>query len=321
MILPDTPSLFAAGMSRAAQHWLAYWRRNGHDSEAQRQARGHALRALMWCADWGTAPDTAADLAVALHAHMMYAGQWAEWEACLCWVIDRIRPSIGDEQRFELQYCLAELYFRLHRLNEAVALAQDNGRIALAAKDIGREERVASLQAETYLNMAQYETALAHAEHAADLAASLGNAAKEADGQINLARALLGQGRISEAEPRLARALALASAANNKMYTAKSYLFLGHAAAARDQWALALKQFRAALHLVEGYGDEVGRGTVLSNIGRALTELGAWDAAQRTLEESQQILRCHGNTPAAEVAQQRLRSLAARRKRETAHDA
>ena len=126
MTRPDTQTLFTTGMARALHHWLAFWQQDGHDAEAQRQASGHTLRALMWCADWGEAPETTADLALALEQHMMRAGRWAEWELCLRHVLDHTRPRINDARRYELQHRLAALSFRLHRLDEAIALAEDN---------------------------------------------------------------------------------------------------------------------------------------------------------------------------------------------------
>lgn len=313
MIRPDTQSLFAAGMKRSLHHWLAFWQQNGHDADAQRQARNHTLRALMWCAEWNEAPETTADLALALEPQMMLVGRWAEWETCLRHVLDHIRPHLDHERRYELQYRLATLCFRLHRLDEAIALAEDNERIAVAAGDVRRQERVAILLAETYLNRPQYDTALAYAEHAVALATALGAPVREADGRINIARALLGLGRMAEAEQHLAVADRLTRAAQDAVYQCKTQLFMGHAAVARQAWPEALARFSAALALVRSYGDQAGQGVVLGNLGRALLELGRWDEASEALEEALRIHRFHGNTPAERVVQERLAELYARR--------
>ena len=316
MALSDAQTLFAAGMERAAQHWLVFWQHNGHDSEAQRQARGHTLRALMWCADWGMVPDTIADLAVALQGHMMRTGQWSEWEPCLHKVFDRIRPHINDAHRYELQHCLATLCFRLHRLDDAIALAEDNRRIALAAADTDRQEQAAIILAETYLNVPRYDVALAYAEHATDLAVTLGDAVREADGHINTARALLGLSKIADAEQHLARAYTLATAADSAVYRCKAQLFLGHAAAARQEWQRSLDYCSHALTLVQQYGDEAGYGVVLTNMGRALIGLRRWDEAKKVFEQALRIHRFHGNAPAERVCLGLLAELHAHRSEE-----
>lgn len=312
MTLPDSQALFAIGMARAVRHWLAFWQHNGHDVEAQRQARGHALRALLWCADWGQDAERAADLVLAMDRHMMWAGQWAEWELCLRRVIAGIGPQVRPERRFELQGCLAAIYFRLHRLDEALALARENERIAVALGDARRQEAAAVLLAETYLNEPRFDLAQAHAERAVELAVSLGDQVLEADALIDLARALLGQDRIAEAEQHLVRAHDLTTAAEDTVYRCKAQLFRGHAAAARRDWQQSLVFCSEALNLVTSYGDEVGRGVVLTNMGRALLELGRWDEARETLEQALRIHRFHGNIPAEQVCQQRLVDLAAR---------
>lgn len=301
MALPDAQTLFAAGMERAAQHWLDYWRHNGHDSEARRQARGHALRALTWCADWEMVPDTTADLAVALHGHMMWESQWSEWEPCLRRVLVQTREHIDDARRYKLQDCLAFMYFRLHRLDEAIALAEDNERIALAAGDISRQEQAAMILAETYLNVPRYDVALAYAEHATHLAVTLGDAVREADGHIDTARALLGLGTIADAEQHLACAYDLATAAGSVVYRCKAQLFRGHAAAARLDWQRSLDYCSDALTLVQEYGDEAGYGVVLTNMGRALIGLRRWDEAKKVWEQALRIHRFHGNAPAERV--------------------
>lgn len=313
MTLLDPRAEFVAGLEHAAQHWLAFWQHNGHDVEAQRQARGHALRALLWCADWGQDAERAADLVLALDRHMMWAGQWAEWELCLRRVIAGIGPQVRPERRFELQGCLAAIYFRLHRLDEALALARENERIAAALGDVRRQEAAAVLLAETYLNEPRFDFAQAHAERAVELAVSLGDQVLEADALIDLARALLGQDRIAEAEQHLARAYDLATAAEDTIYRCKAQLFRGHAAAARRDWSQSLIFCSEALNLVTSYGDEVGRGVVLTNMGRALIELGSWDEADQTLTEALRIHRFHGNTPAERVCVQRLQELHAHR--------
>ncbi len=309
MALPDSQTLFTTGMERAARHWLDYWQHNGHDS----QARGHAVRALMWCADWGVAPDTASDLAVALHGYMMRENQWSEWEPCLRRVLLQTREHIDNVRRYELQHCLAMIYFRLHRLDDAIALAQDNERIALATADASRQERAVRNLAETYLNVPRYDVALAYARQAADLAVILGDAVREADGHINTARALLGLGKIADAEQHLARAYDLATAADSAVYRCKAQLFLGHAAAARQEWQRSLDYCSDALTLVQEYGDKAGYGVVLTNMGRALIGLRRWDEAGETLEQALRIHQFHGNVPAERVCQERLAELYVRR--------
>lgn len=313
MTLPDTRSLFATGMERAAHHWLAYWQQNGYDSEAQRQARGHALRALMWCAEWGITPDTVADLAVALHTHMMRAGQWFEWEPCLRTVLERAGPHICDERRSAVQHCLSTLYFRLHRMEDAIALAEDNVRIALTAADTRRQELATTNLSETYLKMRRYDVAQAYSEEATRLAAALGDAVREADGHINIARALLGLGKVAEAEQHLTRAEHLVAPTSDQVFRCKTRLFQGQAAGARQAWDRALEHFSDALYLVRLYGDEVGYGVVLNNIGRALMELGRWDEADAVLTEALHILQLYGNAPAAQVSRNRLAELRALR--------
>jgi tetratricopeptide (TPR) repeat protein len=309
MTLSASQAFFAAGMARAAQHWLDFWQHNGHDAEAQRQARGHALRALTWCAEWGTAPETTADLAVALHGYIMQVGQWHEWEACLRRVLVQTRAHIDEVRRYELQFCLAFLYFRLHRLDDAIALAQDNERLAVAAGDIRRQQKAVSMLAETYLNGQRFDLALDYAERARALAIIFEDTALQADSLINMARALLGLNRLDEAEEHLLRADRLVIEANNAVYQCKARLFLGHAAAARGEWRRSLDYCSDALALVQSYGDEAGYAVIRSHAGRALLELGRWDEATQALTEALRLHRYHGNAPAEQVCLQRLQDL------------
>lgn len=64
--------------------------------------------------------------------------------------------------------------------------------------------------------------------------------------------------------------------------------------------------------LVSSYGDEPGRATVQTHMGRALAELGRPDEAARLLEDAVRIHRHHGNLPAERAAMQRLQELRAR---------
>ena len=149
--------------------------------------------------------------------------------------------------------------------------------------------------------MPRHDVALAYAEHATDLAVTLGDAVREADGHINTARALLGLGKIADAEQHLARAYSLATAAQDSVYRCKAQLFLGHAAAARQEWQRSLDYCSDALTLVQEYGDEAGYGVVLTNMGRALIGLRRWDEAKKVLEQALRIHRFHGNRGRAGV--------------------
>ncbi|OIO95262.1 MAG: hypothetical protein AUK03_05730 [Anaerolineae bacterium CG2_30_64_16] len=313
MIDSDPRAQFLAGMDRAARHWLVFWTGHAHQQEALLEARGHALRALAWCATCDGSLDVAIDLALAMHGHMMWLGGWHEWQALLWQLFARASVAADPERQFALRHHISTICWRLHRLDESIALSEENQRWAISAGDRPRQLQVAMGLAETYLNAEAYDRALACAEEVAALAATLNALAQEADGLIDAARALLGLDELAEAERRLQRALSLAAAAGDVTYHAKAQLFIGHAAARGERWDEALRWFEAALELVASYGDEVGCATIKSHIGCALMEFGRWDEARRLLEEAVRVHRRCGNLPAEQLARQRLRELETRR--------
>jgi tetratricopeptide (TPR) repeat protein len=309
----DLQELFHAGVERAGRHWLAFFHGNLPDPAAWECLGGHALRALIWCANSGRYGELAADLAAALDRHAQYLGHWHEWEPVLRHVIAQVGETIDAERQVTLNGILGSLCFRLHRFEEAIALLQRSYEFGVARHDLSQQAGALIGMSEAYLNARAFDLALQFADKATTLAIGFGDPVKEADALIDAARALLELGQVAEAQCRLERALTLTIAAGNVVWEAKARLFLGHAAGAAGNWALALARFREALPLVASYHDEVGRATVLSNIGRALTELGQWDEATATLEEAIRVLRYHGNAPAEAVTQQRLKTVRLRR--------
>ncbi|MFZ2360641.1 MAG: tetratricopeptide repeat protein [Anaerolineae bacterium] len=313
MSIPGARVQFDQGIERALQHWLSYWQAPAHDPEAWAGATGHALRALRWSIAAGQALETAIDLALAVQSHMMYQGQWSDWEALLRQLLEKAQSTASQERRFALRHHLGAVYMRQHRLTESLAITEENYRWALASGDRRLQAEAAILLAETYLNADAAEQALAYAEESASLGAALNLPWKEADGLIDAARALLAQGRLAEAEQRLRRAETLAAATGYPVYQAKARLFLGQAAFRSGCWQEALAHFEIALGLVTSYGDEVGRATVQMHLGHTLAALGRLDDATRLLEDSVRVHRRHGNEPAERVAVQRLQEVAARR--------
>lgn len=311
--MADLQATFRAGIERASCYWLAFFRNVSPDPAVWAQCGGHALRALIWSADSQQGAELAADLALALNRHVMSLGHWYEWESTLRHLIARANGTVDADRGWELKAALASLLFRLHRLDEAIGLLQENYEFSVARGDLRRQAGALIGLSEAYLNACLPQPALRCAEEAVALALAVEDPVREADGLINTARALLQLGDIAEAQHRLERALALTVAAGSAVWEAKARLFLGHAAAAAGNWALALARFREALPIVAGYHDEVGRATVLSNIGRALTELGCWDEAIGALEEALRVFVYHGNAPAEAVTRQRLAALQARR--------
>jgi tetratricopeptide (TPR) repeat protein len=309
----DLQELFHAGIERAGRHWLAFFRDRPADPDEWARLGGHALRALIWCADAGRYGELATDLVLALEWHVMYLGHWHEWESALRHVSARLGETVDAERQMILSVRLATLCWRLGRSEEALALLQHNYELVTARGDARLQWGVFEGMAEAYLNARGFDQALRCAEEGTGLAIAIGDRVKEAASLINAARALMELGQVPEAQRRLERALALTVAAGSIIFEAKARLFLGHAAAAAGDWALALARFREALPLVASYRDENGCATVLSNIGRALTELGQWDEAAVALEEAIRVLRRRGNTPAETVARQRLATLQARR--------
>lgn len=219
---------------------------------------------------------------------------------------------MDDELRIQLEDSLGSFWLRLNRIDEVIVLAQRQYVWASGCGSIVHMNAATIRMAEAHLNAEHYDFALAYAEEAHGLALQLGDPVRQADALINAARALLGLGLFDDAEQRLGRAETLTTEAHDVAYRAKAQLFLGHAAAAREAWAAALARFEAALLIVEGYGDRVGRGVVLSNMGRALTELGRWDEAEAVLQDALSILHYHGNRPTEDMCRQRLQRLRVR---------
>ena len=217
----ETRTQFVAGAERAAQHWLAFWQAHSQELETLAPVSGHALRALEWCAACENTPDAAIDLALAIEPLMIRQGQWHEWEALLRRLLLKADATGSPERRFALRHNLAALYFRLHRIEESIALSQDNYRWAIDAGEDRRQAQAAINLAEAYLNAEQFDRALAHAEEATALASAHHLSWQEADGMINAARALMGMGELAEAERRLRQADALATATGYPVYQAK----------------------------------------------------------------------------------------------------
>jgi tetratricopeptide (TPR) repeat protein len=306
----DWQALFVAGIERTARHWLSFCRdRPMMDAETWAHCSGHAFRALTWCTDCGQYNELAADLAMALFGNVIRLGYWQEWEIILRRVIAQTAQTIDAERLWDLNAILSYLLLRLHRLDEAIALSKQNYQIAAAQQDVFRQQSTLMHLAETYLNAEAFDLALRYAEEAAGLAITRGDPIGEADGLINAARALMDLGDVAEAERRLVRALTLTTAAGSPIYQAKTYLFRGHAARLRGDWAAALAQFRQALPMVADSNDAVGVGTILSNIGWALSHLGGWEEGAAALEEAIRLLAHHGNSPAEAAARQRLAEL------------
>lgn len=305
--------LFRAGIERAAGHWLKVWEQTHDDPAARTAILGHALRALMWCIESRCCAEYAADLACALNGHMMHAGSWPVWEGYLRPLFAWAGSSLDDERASRLRACIAAYDLRTYRLADAVALAEEEYAHAVRGGHSMRQCAALIMLAETYLNADRFDLALACAERAVALAAELGDPVREADGWINAARALLGCGRVDEADAALVRAAQLTELAGNLIYRCKAQIFLGHVACAREDWSAALGRFETALRLVEFYGDRVGYGVVLSNMGWALTGLGRLDDAERVLEQALAIQRFHGNQPAEQLCHRRLSTVRAYR--------
>lgn len=309
----DPRAAFLAGRERAAQHWLAFWQDHAQEPEALAAAYGHVLRALTWCAMADSPSLAAIDLALAVDVHMIRQGQWHDWEPLLRRFVAQAGATGSPERQYALRHSLATICFRLHRLEESIALSQDNHRWATAIGDRRRQAQAAINLAEAYLNAEVFDRALAHAEEAAALGAALHLPWMEADGMIDAARASMGLGELAAAEQRLRQADVLASAAGYPVYQAKAQLFLGQVLGRRGCWQEALAHLETARQLVASYGDEVGRATVQIHLGRALAELGRPDEAVQVLEDAVIIQRRHGNWPAERAAVQRLQELRARK--------
>lgn len=311
-LVEDPAAVFLAGVGRAGNYWLAFFRDRPTDLAIWERVGGHALRALRWCADCAGHETLTADLAHVLQSQMMRLGQWHEWAILLQHAIAAIESSVDLDRLVRAKAELCTVYFRLHRLDEAMALAQHCYDIGVTQQKRSWQYAGTIAMAEAHLNAQAFDLAFRCAEEATMLAALMEDPVKEADGLANAAWALLGQGITEEAEQRLERALALTIAAGDFVWQAKARLFLGHAARAQGRLALALERYHAAFSIVEGYGDQVGCGTILSAMGLVYTELGEWAAARKTLSEALQILERHGNTPAVNITRQRLEILAER---------
>lgn len=309
----EAASIYAAGKARSARYWLAFWVAPSRDPGRLDDAQRHSLRAVMRCAESDAQLDLAIDLAVAMSEPMTWRGKWHDWEEVLRLLVSRIDPTSAADRHFALREALSAICFRQHRLDESIDLSGENYRRAKKNGLIHWQARAALNLAEAHLNAGADEQALAYAEELGILSVRLGIRWQEADAHINAARALASLGRLAEAEARLHTGLAIACSANLPVYQAKAQLFLGHVAGRRQEWQESLARFEAALALVTSYGDEVGRATVQSNIGRAMIELGRWREAAGILQDAVRVFRIHGNAPAERIALQRLQDLESRR--------
>lgn len=272
------------------------------------------MRSLQWCSNTGCQPELAAELAITWNQYMMRAGQWQAWENCLRDIIMAVGGQISIENAHRLNHCLAAICFRSYQFEESLEILERNEKLALA---VGSSELLAHTyiaMAETYLNAVEPEKAEQYARQATHLARGINNRIVEADGLIDTARALVHteQG-MSEAETYLHQALAITQFEQNSVYIAKTLIFIGHIVAQRNAFEEALEHYRAALTLLESCGDKAGKGVVLSNIGKMLMELKAYDEAEKTLLDAIHISLERGNNPVAANARASLLELRKRR--------
>lgn len=313
MNAPEVRAQFVSGVDRAAAYWLAYWRAHAATPQALARAHGHALRALTWHVTCARSLATAVELVAAMQDTMMFQGQWWEWEALLRQLLAKADAAGNHEYQTMLRGAISAICFRTGRIDESISLAMKLYHQAVSSGDPRRQAGAALGLAEAYLSAGAGDRALVYAEEVTTLGATYDLPRFEADGLIDAARALIDQGDLAEAERRLLRAAEIAASPDLVMFYAKAQLFLGHVSRSRQQWQEALAHYEIALALVAGYGDEVGRATVQSHIGRALAELGHLDEASRLLEDAVHVLRRHGNEPAERAAMQQLQEVKTRR--------
>lgn len=301
---------FLVGLERSVRHWLGHWQQHADDAAALQAVSGHALRSLELCAQSAYALDLAIDLVHAMHEHMWFRESWRKWEAILRQLLLTANGNASSERLFDLRCALSAICFRQHLLEESIALAQENYRWARQMNDNQRRAGSAILLAEAFLNANAPEQALAFAEEAARFSGSW----HAVDGLINSARALLAMDKLAEADERLQKAAALATAKDLPAYQAKAQLFLGHAAAQRNRWQDSLAHYQAALALVNSYGDQAGQATVQTHMGYALMALDQLDEAACLLQDALRTHRHLGNQPAEQIALQRLQETTVRRR-------
>ncbi len=303
---------------RAAHYWVRLLSSPaGENSDLPPSSLLHAQKSLYRALEFGTDGALAAQLLVALHRPMMFQGYWRVWEDTLR---DFVRAAPVEKEGgycFEARYFLAEICFRMGKLEESLALTQTNLAEAERRMDRAWVSALHDALAEIYVNQDRFDLAEEHARRAYAVAAEIGDPHRQADALINLGRAHLGAARTEQARSIFQQALAITQAAGDRIFAVKAYIFLGHSYGALNHWAEAFACFQAALDGVRSYGDRVGEGVVLNNLGRALLRLGRLEEAEEEIGAALAIHRAAENQLSISTALSLLEELACLRRSET----
>jgi adenylate cyclase len=184
----------------------------------------------------------------------------------LLWTREQVRDRQGERE--------AQLDDLAALRTLADAIGDGEHRVAVALR-YGRYDDVTS----------DYPAMIAAARDAIALARQGASAAGQADGFLQLARALWYQGAYGEAEEEARRALALAREADDQRLEAEALRCLGNIAVDQANYAAAQAAYEQGLALHRALGDRQGESYTLNNLGTVAHYQGNYARARPAYEQ------------------------------------
>ncbi len=199
----------------------------------------------------------------------------------------RLRREIGDKKGLgDTLVNLGDLYSNLGQYDEVLKASKEGLQIEHEAGDKSAEGLALNNIGNAYLSKAQYEDARTYFEQALRLRQELKVPADIADTLHNLGETALDTGDFDLALNHYLRALELRHSSGDKLGEAKDSDSLAILFGYQGRYGAALKAEEEALKsLREVHEGGYWLADVMSDYGRALSQVGRFDEAQKTLEE------------------------------------
>lgn len=200
-----------------------------------------------------------------------------------------LTPEADHAERYTLLLARQKVYDVLaDREAQRLDLAQLE-ELAQRLGDPRRQAEIALCQTLYAYSIGEYHTAVAHAQSAIELAATVHDVEQEAKGYLQWGRTLLKLSDYTESQSKLERALALTEADQLHQIKADSLRALGVASYYLGDYRNATATYERALTIYWEIGDRQGEGHALSNLGLAFREQGQYAGARRYFDQALQL--------------------------------
>jgi tetratricopeptide (TPR) repeat protein len=177
-------------------------------------------------------------------------------------------------------------------LGDREAQRQDLAQLEELAEEVGDPQwqaEIALCQTRYAGSIDEYREQIRHAQRAIELAATIHDVEREAQGYLRWGRALINLSSYPEGQSMLERALALADAEQLLQVKADCQRSLGIVVYYLGQFHGATEYYSRALTLYRDVGDHRGEASALSNMGLALRELGNYADARHYFDQAYRL--------------------------------